>query len=83
MKQSQGLTWVAGDSTPTKTWITRVFNFGTWEEWQMLKEKVEPETITEALQQPLKGQWTRHGKAFAETMFDCHLSDDVLISYNV
>jgi len=54
MEKSQGTSWVAGENTPLKTWITRVMNFGTWEEWQKMKQEVRPEEIQEALQRPLK-----------------------------
>jgi hypothetical protein len=83
METRQGINWVAGESTPLKTWITRVLNFGTWEEWQEMKARVRPEQIQEALDYPLKGQWNKHGKAFAETVFDCQLPNDVLINYHV
>lgn len=82
METRQAMKWVAGENTPTKTWITRVLNFGTWEEWQLLKKEVSDEHIRQAIEHPLPGQWTKHGKAFAETIFNCQLPDEVLIKYN-
>lgn len=82
MDNRQGLQWVAGEKTPEKTWITRVFNYGTWEEWQQLKSRCTPNQISDAIKQPLRGSWTRHGKAFAETLFDSKLPDEALIRYD-
>lgn len=76
------LQWVSGTNTPPKTYITRVFNFGTWKEWQAMKSDFSTRQIREALHHPLRGQWTRRGKALAETLFDCQLPDDVLISFD-
>jgi hypothetical protein len=83
MQTSAGLTWVAGERTPEKTYITRVLNLGTWEEWQALKRSVPEERIRDAVQHPLRGQWTKRGKSFAECIFECEMPDDVLISYDV
>ncbi|MBI4021973.1 MAG: hypothetical protein HY372_01315 [Candidatus Andersenbacteria bacterium] len=83
MRDSQGIQWVAGEETPIKTWITRVLNFGTWEEWQQLKASCTPDQIRDAVQNPLRGSWTKHGRAFAETLFDHKLPDEVLIRYDV
>lgn len=77
------LRWVAGPKTPTKVYVTRVFNFGTWEEWQAMKKELPLEAIREAVLHPLRGQWTPRGKAFAQILFDCKLPDDVLISFDV
>lgn len=82
METRQGVTWIAGKDTPAKTWITRVVNFGTREEWQDMKERMTPEEIRAALEEPLRGQWTRHGKAFAEVVFNCHLPEEILIDYH-
>lgn len=82
MKSSAGITWVAADNTPIKTYVTRVINLGTWEEWKNLQASVPESVIKDALEHPLKGQWTARGKAFAECVFDRRLSDDVLISYD-
>lgn len=76
------LTWVAGTSTPQKIFITRVWNFGTWEEWQKMWKDYTPSEIEEAVRHPLKGQWTRHGKAFAETLCGYPVPNDALISYD-
>ena len=81
MESPEGLTWVAGDDTPEKTYVTRVLNLGTWEEWQALKRAVPRERIIDAVEHPLKGQWTKRGKAFAECLFDRRLPGDALISY--
>jgi len=82
MSSKRSLQWVAGINTPPKTHITRVFNFGTWEEWQDMNRDFTPEQIRDAVVHPLKGQWTPRGKAFAETLFDCRLPDKALISYD-
>lgn len=76
------LRWVAGARTPRKVYITRVWNFGTWQEWQQLWNDYSPTEIDEAVHQPLRGQWTRRGKAFAETLCQFTMPDDVLISYD-
>ncbi len=77
------LQWSAGLETPAKTYITRVLNYGTWDEWQTLKHTYSTEQIQEAVHQPLRGQWTRRGKAFAETIYNCTLPDEAVISYDV
>jgi hypothetical protein len=81
MRTSPSLTWVAGPATPIKVYITRVFNLGTWEEWREMRRTIPHEQILDALEQPLRGQWTPRGKAFAECVFGRELPDDVLISY--
>jgi hypothetical protein len=81
MDQRSGLQWVAGDNTPPKVYITRVINYGNLEEWRALKHQYSPEAIQDALTNPLPGQWTKHGKAFAEIMFDVTLPNDVLNTY--
>ncbi|MDD5055405.1 MAG: hypothetical protein PHZ00_04015 [Candidatus Peribacteraceae bacterium] len=81
MEQSNGLTWVSGVGTPIKTYVTRVLNFGTWEEFNALNRSVSKERILDAMTHPLRGQWTSRGKAFAECVFGCTLPDDVLLSY--
>lgn len=83
MNSKHSLHWSAGSVTPLKTYMTRVFNYGTWEEWQAMKRNFPLEAIQDALHHPLRGQWTRRGKAFAETLFDCRLPADVLISFDV
>ncbi len=79
--KSTGLTWVAGSGTPLNVYITRVINLGTWEEWKELRSSVSREQILDAIEHPLRGQWTPRGKAFAECVFERTLPDDVLISY--
>ena len=81
MLNRNGLKWVAGHRTPDQTYITRVINFGTLEEWRQLRKKYSSHQIKRALRKPLRGQWTRHGKAFAEAIFGVHLPKSVLISY--
>ena len=76
------LEWVAQESTPARTYITRVFNFGTWEEWQAMKRDFPPRQIRQAVLRPLRGQWTRRGKALAEALFDRKLPEDVLIRFD-
>jgi len=88
MKKGQGsssssLKWSAGEDTPNEVYITRVMNYGTWEEWQELRKRCPREEIKRALRHPLRGQWTKRGKAFAEVVFDIELPNDVLISYDV
>ncbi len=83
MADSHGIRWVAGQNTPNKVYITRVFNFGTWEEWQEIKRKYSPNEIEEAVRFPLRGCWTRRGRALAETLYDCTIPDEGLIAYNV
>lgn len=82
MEGSSSLRWVAGQETSPKVYITRVINIGTWEEWKEMLKVYSKELIHEAVQQPLRGQWTQHGKSFAEAVFACRLPDDVLTSYD-
>ena len=77
-----GLKWVAGKRTPAKVYITRVFNFGTCEEWREIKRRFHRAEIEGVVRHPLRGQWTKRGKAFAETLFDCRMPASVLISYD-
>ena len=79
---NSSLTWVAGPSTPCNVYLTRVWNFGTWEEWQAMWREYSRSAIEQVVRVPLKGEWTRHGKAFAETICGCTMPDDVLISYD-
>ena len=79
----QGLRWVSGKKTPAKVYITRVFNFGTWEEWKEMKRRFKPAEIQEALRHPLPGQWTRQAKNFAEVLYGHKLPRRTLISYDV
>jgi hypothetical protein len=81
MKKSTALTWVAGSATPLKVYVTRVMNFGTLDEWRAIRESLPKEQVLDAIEHPLRGQWTRHGKAFAECVFDRSLPDNALISY--
>lgn len=82
MKRTGALRWVAGRGTPDKVYITRVFNYGTREEWRQLQKTYSKREIEQALRQPLRGQWTKRGKAFAEAMYGIRLPDAVLISYD-
>ena len=82
MADQNALKWVAGENTPEKTYITRVFNFGTLEEWREMKRRYAREKIERALRNPLPGQWTSHAKAFAEVVFDIRMPESVLISYD-
>jgi len=77
------LEWVAPEGTPAKTYITRVFNFGTWEEWQAMRRDFSRPQIRQAVLHPLRGQWTRRGKALAEALFNCKLPEDILIRFDV
>lgn len=82
MKRTGALRWVAGKETPDKVYITRVFNFGTREEWKQLQKKYTRRDIEKSLRNPLRGQWTKRGKAFAEVIYGIRLPDAVLISYD-
>lgn len=82
MQKTHGMQWVAGEATPSKTYITRIFNFGTWEEWQLIKTRYGVGALEAAVKNPLRGMWTRQGKAFAETLFDCTLPPEALLSYD-
>lgn len=78
------LKWIAGSKTPEKIYITRVINFGTWEEWCAMKRRFSHAKVKSALlKNPLKGQWTPHGRRLAEVLFDCALPQNTLISYDV
>ena len=81
MQSPVGLTWVSALDTPQKTYITRVINLGTLDEWKEMNRSVPKAEIIDALEHPLRGQWTKKGKAFAECIFGKVLPDDVLISY--
>ena len=76
------LKWVVGGRTSVKVYITRVFNYGTWREWKMMKKDFSHKEIMDALEAPLAGQWTARGKAFAEVVYECKLSKKVIISYD-
>ena len=82
MERPKSLRWVAGNDTPPRVYITRVINIGTWEEWREMLKKYSKTMVQDAIKNPLRGQWTKHGKAFAESVFECRLPDDVLISYD-
>ena len=77
----KALRWVSGVRTPDKEYITRVFNFGTAEEWRDMRRKYSERQVEAALNNPLKGQWTRRGKNFAETVYNVRLPADALIIY--
>jgi hypothetical protein len=82
MPSPSSLTWVSGPTTPQVVYLTRLWNFGTWEEWQQARRKYSAAEMEEAVKRPLRGQWTRHGKAFAETVCGSRMPDDVLVSYD-
>ena len=82
MRQSSGLRWVAGCKTPEKVYITRVFNFGTWEEWRRMKKRCAKNQIRRAIRHPLRGEWTKRAKRFAELLFDLQMPEETLISYD-
>ena len=82
MANSNGLRWVAGAATPQRVYITRVMNYGTWEEWKELLKTHSKEYIVEAMRHPLRGQWTMRGKAFAETIFSYTMPKDAILSYD-
>lgn len=78
----RGLRWVAGSETPDAVYITRVFNFGTWKEWKEMIERYPRQKIEAALRQPLRGSWTRRGKALAEAVFGIPLPESVILTYD-
>ncbi len=80
---SKQLKWVAGQKTSAKVYITRVFNFGTWEEWRRMKRRFSQSEIKRVVKNPLPGQWTVRGKAFAEVIFDCKMPPSVVITYDL
>ena len=82
MELRAGLAWVSGENTPHKIVITRIMNFGTWDEWQAMRHDLPENQILDAVEHPLRGQWTPRGKAFAECVFDRHMSNDALIRYD-
>lgn len=82
LSQSSPLQWVAGESTPDRVFITRVFNYGTWDEWRQLQERFSENDVLAALHAPLPGQWTQRGRALAEVMYRVQLPETVLISYD-
>ena len=79
---NDALRWVAAGKTPEKVYITRVFNYGTWAEWRALRKKFVSAQIKNSLRDPLRGQWTKRAKAFAETVFDVKMPSAALISYD-
>lgn len=83
MRQPQGLRWIAGNKTPAKLVITRVFNYGTFQEWQDMRRRCSRRQIKDAVLHPLRGQWNRRAKTFAEVLFNVRMPDGVLISYEV
>ena len=83
MDERTALTWVSGPGTPTKVFVTRVLTFGTLHELRAMFAFIPKDQILDAVEHPLRGEWTPHGKSFAECIFDCTLPDDVLISYEV
>jgi hypothetical protein len=74
---------VAASKTPSKVYITRVFNLGTFEEWQAMKKHYPRRMILDAVRHPLAGQWNSRAKAFAEVLFDLRMPKRALISYDV
>lgn len=82
MARRQVLKWVAGEKTPEKVYITRVFNYGTLEEWNNMKKRFTKRQIGEAVRKPLAGQWTFRAKALAEVIFGVRMPRRVLISYD-
>lgn len=82
MESSSGLRWVAGGGTPERVAITRVFNYGTLEEWRQMRRRFTPDQIRAALEHPVRGQWTRRAKRFAEVLFDVRMPEEAVISYD-
>ncbi len=82
MKNPNGLRWVAGAGTSGKVYITRVFNYGTLEEWRQMRKRFTPGKIRAALERPVRGQWTRRAKRFAEVLFKIRMSEEAVISYD-
>lgn len=82
MPKRNFLRWVAKRNTPEKVYITRVFNYGTFEEWKAMKKKYSRKSIQEAVKNPLLGQWNRRAKIFAEVIFGIQMPDRALIRYD-
>src|SRR5688572_11843267 len=74
VEDRRGLKWVAGEKTPDKVYITRVFNFGTWQEWKEMLAKYPRAQIEAVLQQPLSGSWTKRGRALAQAVYGITLA---------
>ena len=74
---------MAGSNTPAKVYITRVFNFGTWEDWREMKRKFSSREIEEAVKHPLRGSWTLRGQALAKVLYDYRIPAAGVISYDV
>ncbi|MEK7563300.1 MAG: hypothetical protein AAB544_02815 [Patescibacteria group bacterium] len=81
MHMSPRLCWVSGDRTPEKVYITRVFCYGSWEEWKAMLSSFPESAIEDAVSSPLSGSWTPQGKAFAETLFDVPMPESAIITY--
>lgn len=82
MEDPTDLRWVAGEHTSDRVYITRVFNFGTLEEWRQMKRRYTEKQIQEALKNPLKGQWTSRAKRFAEVVYGIQLPEAAVLSYD-
>ena len=82
MPTPNALAWVAGPQTPCTVYLTRLWNFGTWTEWQEARRRYSGDQLQDVVRRPLRGQWTRRGKAFAETVCRCRMPNTVLVSYD-
>jgi hypothetical protein len=82
MDRPNSLTWVAGPATPDRVYLTRVWNLGTWDEWRAAHARYPRAALDAVVRHPLKGHWTRHGKAFAEAVCRVVMPDDVRASYH-
>lgn len=76
------LGWVAGEATPDRVYITRVFNFGTLEEWRQMRRRFSEDRIRQVLLHSPRGQWTKRAKRFAEVLFEVRMPEEALISYD-
>ncbi len=47
-----------------------------------MKQRYSDDQILEALKNPLKGQWMRRAKRFAEVLYEVRMPPEVLISYD-
>lgn len=82
LEDRAGLRWVSGKDTADSVYITRVFNYGTWDEWQDMLARYSREDIAAVLYQPLRGSWTRRGRALAEAVYGITLPDNAILSYD-
>jgi hypothetical protein len=67
---------------PERVYLTRLWNLATWDEWTAARKRYSPADFEAVVRHPLRGHWTRHGKAFAETLCGISMPPDVLAAYD-